>query len=82
MILPACLLAFLHSLVDVAASQTATMLYEMIGIVSDTLLPPLRKHCTRSLRTILLTRSAPLQVRPGNLAEVKEYALPAPVPQT
>lgn len=57
------------------------MLYEMIGIVSRPI------HCLNRLGNIglevcgrLLTRLAPLQVRPGNLAEVKEYAPLAPHP--
>lgn len=42
------LLAFLRlsCLVDVAASQTATMLYEMIGIVSNTVLLRLGNYWT------------------------------------
>ncbi|KAK7728365.1 mitochondrial ribosomal small subunit component [Diaporthe eres] len=54
------------------------MLYEMIGIVSDTILPPLRRPLHSKFADNLANAPLrPLQVRPGNLAEVKEIVLAA-----
>lgn len=70
----------LLSFVDVAVSQTATMLYEMIGIVSETILPRLGKHRTRSLRTILLTRRCAAAGTTRQPRRGQRVCAPCPVP--